>query len=258
MGFNFKKITEKIKNLKNTKSEHELDYTALPEHIGFIMDGNGRWAARRGLPRSAGHKAGAEALRRITEFCDKIGIKIITVYAFSTENWKRPQKEVKALMGLLSQYLGDAERELAGKNIVIKVIGDITTLSQKIQQQVIETERLTQNNTGLLLNIAINYGGRDEIIHAVKQIAKEVQADRIAVEDIDDQLMSQHMYTRGIKDPDLIIRPSGELRLSNFLLWQSAYSEFWFAKIYWPDFNSQHLLAAISDYQKRTRRFGGI
>lgn len=238
--------------------EKEIDYSALPEHIGIIMDGNGRWAKKRGLPRNAGHRVGAQTLRKITEFCGEIGIKIVTVYAFSTENWKRPKDEVDALMGLLLEYLKNAERELAGKNVIIKVIGNTAVLSQEIRQQIDKTEEITKKNTGLLLNIALNYGGRDEIINAVKQIAEEVKNNKLEVKDITEQLMSQYMYTKGMKDPDLIIRPSGELRLSNFLLWQSAYSELWFSKINWPDFTTHDLLEAISDYQKRNRRFGGI
>ncbi|NLY42496.1 MAG: isoprenyl transferase [Clostridiaceae bacterium] len=235
-----------------------IDYSNLPEHIAIIMDGNGRWAKKKKLPRSVGHRAGANTLKTITEFCDKIGIKVLTVYAFSTENWKRPKEEVDALMDLLLEYLRDAERQLAGKNVVIKVIGDISVLSKEIQEQIIKTEKLTQSNTGLLLNIAINYGGRNELVNAVKNIVKDINEGKISVDDINEQCISNYLYTRGIKDPDLIIRPSGELRLSNFLLWQSAYSEFWFSNIYWPDFKPKDLLNAIRDYQQRDRRFGGV
>ncbi len=236
----------------------KVDYSSIPEHIGIIMDGNGRWAKKRGLPRSAGHRAGAQTLRKITEFCDKIGIKYVTVYAFSTENWKRPKKEVDALMELLLEYLKDSERQLAGKNIIIKVIGDRSILTQEIKEQIINTEKLSGVNTGLVLNIAINYGSRDEIIKAIKEIAKDVRDGNLGIEDINEEIVAQNLYTKNIKDPDLIIRPSGEMRLSNFMLWQAAYSEFWFAKINWPDFKSDDLLRAIAEYQQRTRRFGGI
>ena len=242
---------EKIRNT-------QVNFHSLPEHIGIIMDGNGRWAKKRGLPRSAGHRAGAKTLKEIISFCGKIGIKIVTVYAFSTENWKRPKKEVEELMNLLEEYLKQAEKELGGKNVVIRIIGNLDTLPAQIRSQVIKTQKMTQNNTGLILNIALNYGGRDEIIHAVKQIANEVKCNRLNVQDIDEKRMSKYMYTGVLKDPDLIIRPSGELRLSNFLLWQSAYTELWFSSIYWPDFSSADMLAAICDYQKRNRRFGGI
>ncbi|WHH61787.1 isoprenyl transferase [Petroclostridium sp. X23] len=240
------------------KSKEKIDASGLPEHIAIIMDGNGRWAQKRGLPRSAGHRAGAQTIRKITEFSNEIGIKVLTVYAFSTENWKRPEGEVNFLMDLLLEFLKDAERQLAGKNIVIKVIGDIKLLSEEIQQQIHKTETLTQNNSGLLLNIAINYGGRDEIINAVKRIVSDVQYSGLNIEEVDEYLMSRYMYTKGLKDPDLIIRPSGELRLSNFLLWQSAYSELWFSNINWPDFTTENLLEAIRDYQQRHRRYGGI
>jgi len=240
------------------KESINVDYTKLPEHIAIIMDGNGRWARKRAMPRNSGHRAGAQTLKKIAEFCNDIGIKILTVYAFSTENWKRPKQEVDSLMNLLLEYLKDSERQLAGKNIVIKVIGNTSQLSEEIQEHIIKTEKLTEKNDGLLLNIAINYGGRDELVYAVKNIVQEFQEGKIDINDINEQLISERLYTGGLKDPDLIIRPSGELRLSNFLLWQAAYSEFWFSNIYWPDFTPDDLLRAISDYQQRHRRFGGI
>ncbi len=253
------KISNILKNKFNKKDDKmEIDYTLLPAHIAIIMDGNRRWAKRQGLPVSIGHRTGAQTLKKITEFADEIGIKILTVYAFSTENWKRTKKEVNTLMQLLLEYLKDAERQLAGKNVVIKVIGDIGGLSEEIQEQIIKTEKLTEKNTGLLLNIAINYGGRLEVVHAVKKITEELINENIKINDIDEELISKYMYTSGIQDPDLIIRPSGEYRLSNFLLWQSAYSEFWFSNIYWPDFNEKYFLKAIYDYQNRSRRYGGV
>ena len=255
MSIDIKKLFNKFKHKNETVS---IDYDNIPEHIAIIMDGNGRWAKKRSLPRQAGHRAGAQTLKKITDFCNNIGVKILTVYAFSTENWKRPKDEVDALMNLLLEYLKDAERQLAGRNIVIKVIGDTSQLSDEIQEQIIRTEKLTEENTGFLLNIAINYGGRDEIVRAFKNMLKDYEKGQIGVQDINEDLISNYMYTKGLKDPDLIIRPSGELRLSNFLLWQSAYSEFWFSNIFWPDFTSDDLLEAIRDYQLRERRFGGV
>jgi len=255
LSIDIKKLFNKFKHKNETVS---IDYDNIPEHIAIIMDGNGRWAKKRSLPRQAGHRAGAQTLKKITDFCNNIGVKILTVYAFSTENWKRPKDEVDALMNLLLEYLKDAERQLAGRNIVIKVIGDTSQLSDEIQEQIIRTEKLTEENTGLLLNIAINYGGRDEIVRAFKNMLKDYEKGQIGVQDINEDLISNYMYTKGLKDPDLIIRPSGELRLSNFLLWQSAYSEFWFSNIFWPDFTSDDLLEAIRDYQLRERRFGGV
>jgi len=255
LSIDIKKLFNKFKHKNETVS---IDYDNIPEHIAIIMDGNGRWAKKRSLPRQAGHRAGAQTLKKITDFCNNIGVKILTVYAFSTENWKRPKDEVDALMNLLLEYLKDAERQLAGRNIVIKVIGDTSQLSDEIQEQIIRTEKLTEENTGFLLNIAINYGGRDEIVRAFKNMLKDYEKGQIGVQDINEDLISNYMYTKGLKDPDLIIRPSGELRLSNFLLWQSAYSEFWFSNIFWPDFTSDDLLEAIRDYQLRERRFGGV
>ncbi|MBC7765991.1 MAG: isoprenyl transferase [Hyphomonadaceae bacterium] len=239
-------------------AKEKLDLTKLPKHVAVIMDGNGRWAKRRGLPRSAGHSAGAKTLQDTTEYLNKMGVRYLTVYAFSTENWKRPKAEIDALMGLLLEYLKDSERRLSAKNIVIKIIGDKTKLSQEIQKQIIKTEAMTQNNSGLTLLIALNYGSRDEILQGVRKIAQDVKSGKLAVEDIDEQCISDVLYTKGVPDPELIIRPSGEYRLSNYLLWQAAYSEFWFDNICWPDFSRKYLLQAIEDYQKRNRRFGGV
>ena len=252
---NIHKLIEKINIFKPKKNIINKD--DLPKHIGIIMDGNGRWARKRGMPRIAGHRAGAQTLRKIVEFCDDIGIKVLTAYAFSTENWKRPKKEVDSLMSLMLEYLMNAEKELAGKNVMIKVIGDIEKLSPEIQEQIKKTERISKDNTGLRLNLAINYGGRNEIINAVKKISGDVKEGKIKIDDINEELVSQYMYTYDIDDPDIIIRPSGELRISNFLLWQAAYSEFWFSNVLWPDFKPKDMLKAIRDYQKRDRRFGG-
>jgi len=240
------------------RKKHDIDYSRLPEHIAIIMDGNGRWARKRGLSRSVGHREGSNTLKKMVAFCEEIGIKHLTVFAFSTENWKRPKSEVDALMSLLKEYLRNADRELAGKNVRINVIGDISRLSPEIQSLTKKVMESTRANTGMNLNIALNYGGRDEIIKAVQSIAKKVAAGEITAEGIDEKTLSAHLYTSGIPDPDLLIRTSGEKRLSNFLIWQSAYSEFWFTDVLWPDFKKEDMLEAISAYQKRIRRFGGI
>ncbi len=240
------------------KIKKEIDYNNLPEHIGIIMDGNGRWAKKRGLPRSAGHSAGADTLKKIVTECNKMGIKYITVYAFSTENWKRPKEEVDFLMNLLLGYLRDAERTLAGENVVIRAIGSRKELSEEIQQQIIKTENFTKNNTGIIMNIAVNYGSREELIHAVREISKEVKDGKISTEDISSELISDNLYTKGQPDPDLIIRTSGEERISNFLLWQMAYSELYFTDRLWPDFGIKDLYEAIAEFQHRTRRYGGV
>jgi len=238
--------------------DDEIDRQKLPVHIAIIMDGNGRWAQKRGLPRSAGHREGSAVLRRIVKFSYEIGIKYLTVYAFSTENWTRPKNEVDALMNLLLEYLRNAENEIGGRNIRIKAMGNIDGLSPELRDEIKRVEEFTGNNDGLTLIIALNYGGRDEIVNAVRKIALEVQKRSLRVENITEQTISNHLYTSGIPDPDLVIRPSGERRLSNFLLWQASYAEFWYSDVLWPDFTERHLLEAIKDYQKRNRRYGGI
>ena len=240
------------------KVDNDIDMKNLPGHIAIIMDGNGRWARKRGLPRNIGHKEGSNTLKNIVVFSNKIGIKYLTVYAFSTENWKRPKSEVDALMSLLLEYLKNAEQELSGRNIRIRVIGDKTGLPVEIQQQVEKVERLSAGNTGLNLNIALNYGSRDEIIYAVREVTKDIKNGKLNVDDVNEALLSGRLYTSGIPDPDLLIRTSGEKRISNFLLWQLAYTEFWYTDVLWPDFNDSHLLESIREYQKRHRRFGGI
>ena len=242
---------------KNKKAA-EIDYDRLPAHIGVIMDGNGRWAKKRGLPRSAGHSAGADTLKKIVTECNKMGIRYITVYAFSTENWKRPKEEVDFLMELLLGYLKDAENSLAGENVVIRAIGSRKELTDEIQEQIIKTEEFTKNNTGIIMNIALNYGAREELTNAARQIAEEVESGKIKPGDITMETISGHLYTQGQPDPDLIIRTSGEERISNFMLWQMAYAELWFTKKLWPDFNKNDLYQAILDFQSRGRRFGGV
>ncbi len=225
----------------------------LPEHIAIIMDGNGRWAKKRSMPRSAGHIAGAKTFKTIARYCNKIGLKYLTVYAFSTENWKRPADEVEGIMNLLRDYLKDAEN-FKDENIKVKFIGNLEPLADDIKALIKKNEDGSKNATGLTLNIAINYGGRDEITNAVKGIINE----GIKAEDITEDTVSKHLYTKGMPDPDFIIRPSGEYRLSNYLIWQSAYAEYWFSDILWPDFTTKHLDKAIDDFNKRNRRFGGV
>ena len=243
---------------KRKKHTAELDPQNIPQHIGIIMDGNGRWATKRGLPRSAGHKAGAETLKKIVVYCNKIGVKSITAYAFSTENWNRPKAEVDALMNLLYTYLQQVEEQFAGTNVILRVIGDRTALSEKINKAIDYAESYTSTNTGLILNIALNYGGRAEICRAVQIAAEAVKNGTAKPEDITEEYLSGLMYTNSVPELDLIIRPSGEYRLSNFLLWQSAYAEFWFDSINWPDFSERDMERAVLDYQKRNRRFGKV
>lgn len=235
-----------------------IDNTNMPAHIALIMDGNGRWAKKRGLPRNIGHREGSNTLRKIVKACSDIGIKYLTVYAFSTENWKRPKSEVDALMTLLLEYLKNADRELAGNNIRIRIIGDMNGLSDDIKQEVAKVEKSTSKNTGMNLVIALNYGGRDEIVNAVRNIARDVKNGKLKPDEITEQTITGRLYTMGIPDPDLLIRTSGEMRLSNFLLWQLGYAEFWYTDVLWPDFDKDELMKAISEYQQRNRRYGGI
>ena len=230
----------------------------LPEHIGIIMDGNGRWAKKRMLPRSAGHKAGAQTFRKITRYCSDIGIKHLTVYAFSTENWKRPKDEVSALMNLFKSYLEEALSDFKDDSIVVKFIGDKSVFPDDLRNLMIENEESSKDRNGMVLNIAMNYGSRDEIVRAVKSISEKVVSNKIDINDIDEQLISDHLYTSGQPDPDLIIRPSGEYRISNFMLWQSAYSEYVIMNKLWPDFTSDDLDEALKIYSQRNRRLGGV
>ena len=220
------------------------------------MDGNGRWAKKRGLPRKAGHSQGAKVFRRTVEDCRDIGIKYCTFYAFSTENWKRPEDEVSALMGLLVEYLKKEFQELNKNQVVINYIGDISKLPLKCQDELIKAKENTKNNKGVVMNLALNYGGRAEIIEAVNSFLKD-HSDENNIQ-ITEETLEKYLYTKGMPDPDIIIRPSGEQRLSNFLLWQCAYTEFWYSDILWPDFTEKDLHQAIIDYQNRDRRFGGI
>lgn len=239
------------------KSELPQD-TPLPRHIAIIMDGNGRWAKKRFLPRKAGHQAGGQTFRKIARYCNQIGIGYLTVYAFSTENWKRPQDEIDALMKLFHDYLEEALRDFADETIVTRFIGDRSVLSQDLQQLMARAEEATKEKPGMVLNIAINYGGRMEILHAAKEIARKCADGTLDPQALTEADLEHHLYTAGQPDPDLIIRPSGEQRISNFLLWQSAYSEFLFDNILWPDFKPEHIDQAIAVFAKRNRRFGGV
>lgn len=235
----------------------EIDYNNLPKHIAIIMDGNRRWAKQRGLEASLGHKEGAENLKRIAKFANSIGIKYMTVYAFSTENWKRTEKEVSAIMKLLKFYLKDFLTSANNDNIKINVIGTDFKLNDEIKEEILKVEEKTLKDTGMTLNIAFNYGGRDEIVNATKKIAEKVKENEMPIEEITEQTIADNIYTAGQPDPDLVIRTSGEQRISNFLLWQIAYSEFVFSNKYWPEFSNEDLLETIKEYQHRTRKFGG-
>ena len=240
------------------KKPEVLSDSALPVHIGIIMDGNGRWAKKRGLPRKAGHSAGAKTFRKITRYCSDIGIKYLTVYAFSTENWKRPEDEVRSLMKLFKSYLEEALADFKDDSIVVKFMGDKSHFKEDLQKLMIENEESSKNRDGMVLNIAMNYGSRDEIVRAVKNISNDVKEGRVDVNNIDESLFSSYLYTAGQPDPDLIIRPSGEYRISNFMLWQAAYTEFVIMNKLWPDFEKSDLDEALNIYSQRNRRYGGV
>ncbi len=226
----------------------------LPRHIAIIMDGNGRWAQKRGLPRSAGHAAGAETFRRVASYCRDLGIEYLTVYAFSTENWKRSAEEVAAIMGLLKKYLEEAIEKMRRENVRIRILGDTSVLSPELRELIARVEAIDETlTTRTQANLCVNYGGRDEIVRAVR--AWQADPER---RELTEAELSKYLYTAGMPDPDLVIRPSGEERISNFLLWQSAYSEFYFTDTLWPDFTEKDMDAAIFAYQKRDRRYGGV
>ena len=233
-----------------------FDKQYMPRHIAIIMDGNRRWAKAQGKPASFGHKAGAKTLEKIVRYANKIGLEYITVYAFSTENWKRTEEEVKALMMLLQSYLDDYSKRADTENIRVKILGDISALAPGMQKSIYNCMERTKDNTGVTFNIALNYGGRDELVKAIKNIAQEVKEGKIDIQDISEEMVSNNLYTKGEPDPDLLIRTSGELRLSNFLPWQLVYSEFLFIEKNWPDFTEEDLDNAIIEYEKRTRKFG--
>jgi len=230
----------------------------VPRHIAIIMDGNGRWAKKRGLPRTAGHAAGAEAFRRTANYCRTLGVEYLTVYAFSTENWKRPAEEISGIMKLLGRYLEEALLDMEKNHVRFKFFGDLTQLDPNLQKLCRDAEERSAGYKGVQVNFCLNYGGRDEIIKASQAFARDVKEGKYAPEDLNDPLLSSYLYSAGVPDPELIIRPSGELRTSNFLLWQSAYSEYVFMDILWPDFGPKDLDAAIAEYCSRNRRFGGV
>jgi len=230
----------------------------LPEHVAIIMDGNGRWAKERHLPRIAGHQKGAKVVHKIVKASSDIGIKVLTLYVFSTENWKRPISEVKFLMGLLGRYIRKEIAELQRNNVKIMFIGRLKELPDSIQTILKEAVEKTKNNQGLILNLAINYGGRQEIIDAVGKVAADLKNGSFKIKDLNEKNFSQYLYAQNLPDPDLIIRTAGEKRLSNFLLWQSSYAELYVTDTLWPDFNQEELLLALEDYNQRKRRFGGL
>ncbi|MEC0708187.1 isoprenyl transferase [Bacillus haynesii] len=256
--------------LKNWKNQHSAAsnmecYTKenilkgeIPEHIAIIMDGNGRWAKKRAMPRIAGHHEGMKVVRQTTKLANELGVKALTLYAFSTENWKRPKFEVDFLMKLPEEFLGTYLPELVEENVRVRMTGDREGLPPHTIRAVEKAIRDTENNDGLILNFALNYGGRAEIVRAAKRIAEEAKKGTLNIEEIDEKLFSDYLMTEALQDPDLLIRTSGEIRLSNFMLWQLAYSEFLFTDVLWPDFKEVHLLQAIGEYQRRGRRFGGI
>lgn len=233
-----------------------MDNLKIPHHVAVIMDGNGRWAKAKGLPRKMGHVQGGKNVEDLLYVCDDLGIKYFTVYAFSTENWKRSEDEVAALMTLLRSYLSSGFKKAAKNNVRIRIIGDRTRLAPDIQKLIEDLEEDSKNNTGLQFQIAINYGGRDEIVRMMRKTAEDVKSGKVNPEDINEEFISNNLDTKDIPDPDLLIRTSGEQRLSNFLLWQIAYSEFYIADCHWPDFNKDELIKAIEEYNKRDRRFG--
>ena len=246
------------KKTKTQVSKEQILKAPLPQHIAIILDGNGRWAKKRGLPRTAGHQEGAMNVREITKLCGKLGVKALTVYAFSTENWKRPEEEVKFLMKLPLKFFDEFAPELFENDIRLKIIGNTVDLPTELQEKIRELSHHTKDNQTMTLTIALNYGSQDEIKQAVQQIAKEVKAGELKVEEITEDVIENHLMTHDLPPLDLMIRTSGEQRISNYLLWQLAYAELYFTSVAWPDFKENQLYEAIYDYQKRNRRFGGL
>ena len=240
------------------KEKISLDLTRLPRNIAIIMDGNGRWAKKRGLPRTAGHAAGAETFRTIATYCKELGLDYLTVYAFSTENWKRPAEEVNAIMGLLKKYLMEAVGQMERDKVKMEFFGDISVLSPELQALIERTREISKHYDGCQVNICLNYGGRDEILRAARAFAQDCAAGKASPDELSEEKLNSYLFSAGVPDPDLVIRPSGELRLSNFLLWQSAYSEFYYSNVLWPDFSKDDLNRAIAAFQQRNRRFGGV
>ena len=241
---------------KTTKQAEEVDFNNLPRHIAIILDGNGRWAQKRNLPRTAGHAAGAETFRKIATYCKEIGLEYLTVYAFSTENWKRPQNEVDMIMELLEKYLFEAIERMERDRVKMEFFGDVTVLSPKLQDLIARTREISKSYDGCQVNICLNYGGRDEIIRGILKFAEEYKQG--TVNELTEDTFATYLYSAHIPDPDLLIRPGGELRLSNFLMWQSAYSELYFTDTLWPDFTEKDINRAIVEFQRRDRRYGGV
>ena len=239
-------------------TEDNMNKQPVPKHIAIIMDGNGRWAKKRGLPRTAGHAAGAEAFRRTANYCRTLGVEYLTVYAFSTENWKRSADEVAGIMKLLGRYLEEALLDMEKNHVRFKFFGDLSRLSPQLQKLCRDAEERSSQYHEVQVNFCLNYGGRDEIVKASAAFAKDVAAGKYVAEDLTEELLSQYLYSADVPDPELIIRPSGEMRTSNFLLWQSAYSEYVFLNVLWPDFGPKDLDEAIAEYHRRNRRFGGV
>ncbi|MCD8376096.1 MAG: isoprenyl transferase [Oscillospiraceae bacterium] len=243
---------------KKRENIPEVDFQHLPHHVAIIMDGNGRWAKARGLPRKAGHAAGAETFRTIATYCRDIGLEYLTVYAFSTENWKRPADEVASIMDLLEKYLVEAIGKIERDRVKMKFFGDLSQLNERLRRLCLETEEISKRYEGCQVNICLNYGGRDEIVRAARAFAADCAAGRADPAALSEESFSDYLYSAGVPDPDLVIRPSGEQRLSNFLPWQSAYAEFYFTDVLWPDFDQRELCRALAVYQRRSRRYGGV
>lgn len=243
---------------KKERLSNQIEMNNIPKHVAIIMDGNGRWAKKRGLPRIAGHKEGVDVVQETVRTASKYNIEILTLFTFSTENWKRPKPEVQFLMKLPKQFLNTYLPELMEKNVRVETIGHLDTLPPYTKEAILDAKEKTRNNDGLLLNFAMNYGGRDEILRAVKRVVSDIENEQLSLDKLNESTFSNYLYTNGLGDPDLLIRTSGERRLSNFLLWQLAYTEFWFTDVLWPDFHEEIFVQALKDYEKRKRRYGGI
>lgn len=243
---------------RGSHNQLELMPDNIPQHVAIIMDGNGRWAKNRGLPRIAGHHSGMKAVKRVTIAANDLGVKVLTMYAFSTENWKRPKEEVDFLMKLPQEFLAIELDELIEKNVQVRMMGYRDRLPEHTIQALEEAIEKTKHNTGLILNFALNYGSQREIVEGVREIVRKAQTGEISADSIDEGMIHDHLLSNSLPDPDLLIRTSGEMRLSNFMLWQIAYSELWFTNDYWPEFTERHLMEAVKEYQRRTRRYGGL
>ncbi|MFC0558574.1 isoprenyl transferase [Halalkalibacter alkalisediminis] len=252
------KLSKWKSSLSSQEIKDELDQANIPKHIAIIMDGNGRWAKNKGLPRIAGHREGMKVVNKVVQKANDLGVEVLTLYAFSTENWKRPKTEVDYLMKLPERFLNNELPKLMEENVKVRLMGSIEELPEHTKKAVLKAVRETENNTGLILNFALNYGSRFELMNAIKKIAKQVEMGTLTPEELNESILEKNMMTAELRDPDLLIRTSGEIRLSNFMLWQVAYSEFWFTDVLWPDFNEKHLTEAIAVYQKRARRYGGV